>query len=192
MDPKKVTNVGVEHPVHLLPHDPDPERVQRTVLTAPRSEPIREPHEVLLVDLVQDRDHGVLNDFVLHGSNAQRALSSVGLGNVGSLGRLRTTRPAMHAAVKIQHTCLEVRLVVLPRDGIHTGRSIPLERVEAVPEQRDRDVVEQRGEPCPLVLTCNFPHTEQAAQRAGPALCPGRGRLLDVLLGRSPSLRALR
>src|SRR5438034_8292652 len=53
-------------------------------------------------------------------------------------------------------------------------------------------MVEQRGEPRPLVLTCCFTHTEQVAQLADPALSPGRGRLPDVLLGRLPSLHALR
>ncbi len=43
-----------------------------------------------------------------------------------------------------------------------------------------------------FLLTCDFTHTEQAARLAGPALRPGRGRLLDVLLGRPPSLQALR
>src|SRR5712692_3748679 len=37
-----------------------------------------------------------------------------------------------------------------------------------------------------------FTHIEQVARRAGPALRPGRGRLPDVLLGRSPSLYTLR
>src|SRR5437588_7026419 len=53
-------------------------------------------------------------------------------------------------------------------------------------------MVEQRSEPRPLVPTCYFTHTAQVAQLAGPALSPGRGRLPDVLLGRSPSLHALR
>src|SRR5947209_5817970 len=53
-------------------------------------------------------------------------------------------------------------------------------------------MVEQRGEPRPLVLTCCFTHTEQVAQLADPALSPGRGRLPSVLLGRWPSLHALR
>ncbi len=97
--PEEVTNVCVEHPVHPLPHDPHPERVQRLVLTAPGTEPIREPHEVLFINLVQDHDHGVLNDLVLQGGNAQRTRPSIGLGDVGSLGRLRTIRPDVHTAV---------------------------------------------------------------------------------------------
>src|SRR5205807_3081551 len=43
-----------------------------------------------------------------------------------------------------------------------------------------------------IILTCCFTHTVQVAQLASPALGPGRGRLPDVLLGRSPSLHALR
>src|ERR1700730_2450630 len=53
-------------------------------------------------------------------------------------------------------------------------------------------MVEERGEPRPLIPTCCFTHTVQVAQLANPTLGPGRGRLPDVLLGRSPSLHALR
>src|SRR5260370_12101029 len=53
-------------------------------------------------------------------------------------------------------------------------------------------MVQERGEPYPLVLSCCFPHTAQPAQRVPPALHLGRGRLLRVLLGRSSSLRTLR
>src|SRR6266852_288205 len=86
----------------------------------------------------------------------------------------------------------KVRLVLVPRRAIDPGGRFSLQRVETVLETCDRDVVEQRGELCPLLLACNFAHTEQAARLVGPALCPGRGRLLGVLLGRPPSLRALR
>ena len=44
------TDVGVEHPVHLLPHESHPERIQRVMLAAPRSESIGEAQEVHLVD----------------------------------------------------------------------------------------------------------------------------------------------
>src|ERR1700756_5276989 len=53
-------------------------------------------------------------------------------------------------------------------------------------------MMEQCGEPRPLVPPCCFTHTVQVAQLAHPTLGPGRGRLPDVLLGRSPSLHALR
>ena len=47
-------------------------------------------------------------------------------------------------------------------------------------------------EPRPLIFACCLTHTKQVAQLADPALSPGRGRLPDVLLGRLPSLHALR
>src|SRR5207247_4870801 len=64
--------------------------------------------------------------------------------------------------------------------------------VEAVSELRDGHMVEQRGEPRPLPLPCRDSHTAQAARLVVPALCPGRGRLRRVLLGRPPSLLPLR
>src|SRR6185312_1351115 len=37
---KEPSNVRIEHPVHLLPPDAYPERIQRLMLTSPRAEPI--------------------------------------------------------------------------------------------------------------------------------------------------------
>jgi hypothetical protein len=56
---EKATNVSIENPVHFLPHDPHPERVQSTMLAAPRPEPVREPQKVLFVNLVEDRHYGL-------------------------------------------------------------------------------------------------------------------------------------
>src|SRR4051812_47915331 len=98
----------------------------------------------------------------------------------------------MDSAMQIRQLLIQARLVLLPRHAVHSGRSIPFHGVVAVPQQIDGDVVEQRGEPRPLIFTCCFTHTEQAAQLADPALSPGRGRLPSVLFGRSPYLHALR
>ena len=81
-------------------HDPDPERIQRIVLAAPRPEPVREAEEVLLVDRVEHLDHGPLDDLVLQRGDAQRPLPPVRLRDVHPPGRLRPVRPAMHAAVR--------------------------------------------------------------------------------------------
>ena len=43
-------NIGVEYKVHFPAADPDDECIQRMVLAASRSEPVREPEETLLVD----------------------------------------------------------------------------------------------------------------------------------------------
>src|ERR1700680_3956212 len=71
---KKGSNVRVENEVHLLAGDPDAERVQRIVLSAPRPEPITEPEELLLVDAVQPLDGRPLDDFVLKRRHRQWAL----------------------------------------------------------------------------------------------------------------------
>src|SRR6476646_2076824 len=45
--------VGIQYPVHLAPVDPDRQRVQRIVLSAPRPEPVVEPQEIFLPDRIQ-------------------------------------------------------------------------------------------------------------------------------------------
>src|SRR5665213_610176 len=189
---EKATNVRIENPVHLLPHDPYPQRVQRFVLAAPRPESIGEPHKILFINLIEDRHHGPLRDLILQGCDAQGTLPPIGFRNVGSLGRLRSIRSPMDSAMQIRQLLIEVRLILFPRHAVDSRRSLPLQSVKAFPQQIDGNVVEQRGEPRPLIFTCCLTHTKQAAPPADPALCPGRGRLLDVLLGRLPSLHALR
>ena len=82
---EKAPNVSIENPVHFLPGDSHPERIQRIVRASPRSEPIREPKKILFVNLIEDRHHCMLDDLVLQRSDPQRTLSSIRLGNVGSL-----------------------------------------------------------------------------------------------------------
>jgi len=96
---EKAPDVSVKNPIHFPSHDSYPERIQRIVLAAPGSKPVREPQKVLFVNLIEDRSQGVLNDFVLQGSNAQGPLPSIRFGYVGSLRRLRSIRSSMHAAV---------------------------------------------------------------------------------------------
>jgi len=162
------------------------------MLAAPRPEPVREPQKVLFVNLVEDRHYGLLDDLVLQGCDAQRTLSSIGFRDVGSLGRLRPIRPLMDSTVQVCQFLLQVRLILSPRQPVHSRCSISLQGVIAVPQQINRYVVEQRSEPCPSFLTCHFTHITPAAHLADPALRPGRGRPPDVLLDRSPFLHALR
>jgi hypothetical protein len=75
--------------VHLPAHDPDVDRVQRIVLAAAGPEAVGEAQEVGLVDRVEHRRHGVLDDFVLQRRDAQRPHPPVGLGNKCPLRRLR-------------------------------------------------------------------------------------------------------
>jgi hypothetical protein len=79
---KERSDVGVQCPAHLPAVDPDTERIQRIVRTAPRPESVREPEEVFLVDRVQQRDHRPLDDLVLKGRDRERALPAIRLGDV--------------------------------------------------------------------------------------------------------------
>src|SRR5262249_4366669 len=142
------------------------------MLAAPGTETIGEPQEVLFVNLVENCHYGLLNDLILQGCDAQWALSSIGFWDVSSLGRLRPIRPPMDSAVKVYQLRIQVRLVLLPRQTIDSGRGFSLQGVVAIPQQIDGDVVEQRGEPHLLVLTCCPTHTVQVAQLADPALSP--------------------
>ena len=69
---EKVADIRIEHPVHLLLHDPDRERVQRIMWTTSRPKPVGEAPEVHLVDSAQHLDDGPLNDLVLQRGNAER------------------------------------------------------------------------------------------------------------------------
>ena len=60
------------------------QRVQRLMRAATGTKPIREAFEVDLVDLVENRHHGLLNDFVLQCRDAQRTLLPVSLRNIDS------------------------------------------------------------------------------------------------------------
>ena len=66
---EKAPNVRIQHPVHFLPRDPDTQRIQRLMLAASWSEPVRETPKVLLIDLLKNRGYSLLNDFVLQGSH---------------------------------------------------------------------------------------------------------------------------
>ena len=98
---EKSPNVRVQHPVHLLPRDPDRQRIQRLMLAAPRPETIRESQKVLFVNLVEDGDHGLLNNLVLQRRDPQRPLPPVGFRYVHSPRWLRSICAAVDPAVQI-------------------------------------------------------------------------------------------
>src|SRR5262249_24321847 len=75
-------DVGVQDEAHFLAVDPDAKRIHRVVRAAPRSESVREPEEVFLVDHVQQRDHRPLYNLVLQGRDRERALPAIRFGYV--------------------------------------------------------------------------------------------------------------
>jgi hypothetical protein len=66
---EKSTNVPVENPVHLLPSQAHRQCIQRILLFSPCPEPVGESQKVLFIDLIENRHHGLLNDFILQRGN---------------------------------------------------------------------------------------------------------------------------
>jgi len=81
---QKGSNIKIKHPVHLLPLDPDIQRVQRIVLAPPWSESIRESQKVLFPDLVENRPYRVLDDFILQRRDSQWSLPSIAFRDIDS------------------------------------------------------------------------------------------------------------
>ena len=59
------SDVCVQHIAHLLPLERYRQRIQRLMLAAARSESLREAPKVLLVNLMEDGDDGMLDDLIL-------------------------------------------------------------------------------------------------------------------------------
>src|SRR5262245_6513818 len=160
--------------------------------TASGAETVGEAQEIDLVDLVEDRHHGLLDDLVLQGRDAQRTLPAVGLRDVSPFRRLRPIGARVDPPMQVRQAIVEAVLVLLPGHAVHPRGCVPLEGKEAVPEQIDRDMVEQGGEPRTLIPACRFAHTLHSGQPVSPALRPARGLRQRVPLSRSPSLHSLR
>src|SRR5215468_1286943 len=124
-----------------------------------RPESVRKAFEVDLVNLVEDRHHGLLNDFVLQCCDAQRALPPIGLRNIDSSRRSCPVRSTVHPVVKIGEPTIQPDFILLPRHAIYSGRGLPLQSVKAVPKQIQRHMVEQSGEPFLLPYRCYLSHT---------------------------------
>ena len=61
----KSSSVGIKNVAYLLVSQRVRQRVQRLMLATPRTEAVRETEKVFLVYLIEDGDHGLLDDLVL-------------------------------------------------------------------------------------------------------------------------------
>jgi hypothetical protein len=127
------------------------------VLAASRSEPIREPEEVFLVDRAQQRSHCSLDDFVFEGGNREWAFTTILLRNVAPTGWLRPIRSGFDPGVQVLDTMFEALLVGLPRHPVHAGSRVTLNRVVRRSQHGRIDVVQERGEPFLLPSPCGIP-----------------------------------
>jgi hypothetical protein len=189
---EEAPDIRIENVVHLLARDPDDECVQRIVLAALWSEPVREPEKVLLVDRVEHRERRPLDNLVFDGGDRERALPAIGLRYVPTPGRQCPVRSSVDPFMQIGEVALEICLVVPPGQPINTRCRVALEREEGHPEQAGTDVVEERGEPFLLPLPCDFSYAVQRKCHAFPVLRPARALLVRIPLGLRPSLHRLR
>src|ERR1700745_4105654 len=141
------------------------------MLIAPWSEAIREAPKILLVNLVEDRDYGLLNNLVLQRGDPERPLPPIRFRNVHSSRWLRSISAAVNPAVQIDKPTFQTGLILFPRDTVHPRSSPTLQRVKAVPQQSDRHMVEQSGELRLFPFPCCFAHTSQPLGHASLALC---------------------
>jgi hypothetical protein len=112
---------GVKYPVHLCAGDPDDQCIQRVVLAAFGPEPVRKTTKVFLVDRVQHCDGRSLDNFVFEGDDREWALSAIRFQYVPSLARQCPVCSPLDPSVQILEVTLEVFLVVLPCQPIHSG-----------------------------------------------------------------------
>ena len=74
---EKAPDVGVHDPAHVRARNAHSQRIQRLVLAALGSEPVREAQEVRLEDRVEHFHHGALDDLVFQRRNPQRPQAAV-------------------------------------------------------------------------------------------------------------------
>ena len=190
---EKAANVQIQHPVHLLRQQSGVERIQRVMLASPRSESVRKVEEIRFVDSVQHFDGCALDDFVFQHRNSERSLPPVVLVDIRPTHRFRSVRSSLQPMGKILEIVLEGLAVVPPRLSIHTGRGFLLQAEVGLAQCfRVVDVVQQRGEPQLLILTCCLTYPLQRTERVFPARCPGRVLLGQVPFGQASSLHPLR
>src|SRR5438046_5984299 len=149
------SDVGVQYEAHLLAVDSDTERIQRIVRATPRPEPIRDAEEVLLVDRVQQRDHSPLDNLVLRGRDREWPWPAIRLGYVHPPAWPHPIRSAWDPVVQIFEIALEICLVVLPHQPVHSRCRVHIEFVEHVLKKIDADVVEERDELLLLPFPCS-------------------------------------
>ena len=139
---EEAPNVTIQHVVHRLPRQGDRERVQRLVRTASRPEPLGETPKILLVNLGEDGDHRLLDNLVLQCRDPQGALPPLGLRDIHSPCGLRPIAPAVNPILEIDQPIVQASLIRLPGHAIHPGSRMPLQCIEAIPKEIDREMVE--------------------------------------------------
>lgn len=90
---EEAPDVCVKHRSHRPRRQSDRPGIQRLVLVPSRPKSIRESEKILLVDCAQNLDNRTLDDLVFQRGNPQRALPTVGLGDLNPPNRFRSISP---------------------------------------------------------------------------------------------------
>ena len=159
----KTFDVGIQYPVHSLFVDPGRQRIKSLMLRTPGTEAVAETDEVLFVDALDNRSHGVLNDFVFQRRNAQGAFPAVRLFDVHPPGGLRSEGSAVNPTMKINDSICKVFLVFIPADTVDSECCFPAKLVKACRQQFGVDVVQQVAEFEIAASLRRLTHTEQPA-----------------------------
>ena len=179
---KEAADIRVEHPAHLSPRDRDRQRIQRVMRAAPRPKSVGEAEKVVLVDGVEDLDHGALQELVLQRRDAEEPQPPVRLRDLDPARRLGSVAAAMKPSVQILKPRLQVLPVGLPRHAIDPRCGLRAQRPMA---SRSRSTVTWCSNAVnrASVSCCATSRTRSSALDAPcPALCPAR-----VLLAAFPS-----
>src|SRR5437763_13727863 len=91
---------------------------------APRSEPVGEAAEVLLIDGVEHLDDGPLNDLVLQRGDAERPLPPIRLRDVHPPRRTRPVSAAMDPCEQAPDVGPQVLPIIHPRHPVPSWRSL--------------------------------------------------------------------
>src|SRR5215470_15075198 len=111
---EKASDVCVHNVVHLFLQERIRQRIQRVMLAASRAETIGESQKILLINLVEDGDHGLLDDFVFQGRDPQWTLPPIFFLYVHSSRRLRSVRSAMNPTMEIDESIFQAGFILLP------------------------------------------------------------------------------
>jgi hypothetical protein len=190
---EKAFDVQIEHPVHFSRQQSRGQRIQRLMLAASWSDPVRESEEIRFLDGVQHLDRRTLDDFVFQRRDSERSLPPVGLRDIHPTHRLRPIRSSLQPIGKILEIPFQFLTVVLPCLPVDARRGFLLQS-EVGHAQRFQvvDVVQKRREPQLLILSCCLTYPLQRTRRVRPARCPGHVLLWQVPLGQTASLHPLR
>src|SRR6266446_9388791 len=136
---------SMRRPAHALLGESDRERIQRIMLATPRSEPVREPEELFLIDRVQDFHHRLLDYLIFQRGDAERTHFPVGLRYVPSPRRARPVCSPMHPLMEILQVGLQILSVGAPGDTVRSrSRFTPQRGVRGLQEVNCHMVEERR------------------------------------------------